>query len=248
MGKDNIIKPYGDTLNDGVVQLSFTLPVKATAEAKQAAIELCKKMGFEKVLVAHMEPMGDEFSFFVVYGQSSHEIDMSSITVPQVEHPTLNFDQVNTLIKDKIGRKLVVVGACIGYDAHTVGIDAIFNMKGFNHDWGLERYPMLAASNLRAQVTADELVTKIVELKADAVLISRVITQKDEHITELKNFLTKLNEASDVPSHLVKICGGPRISHEEAVSWGYDAGFGPGTIPSQVASYIAYELIKKGVK
>ena len=33
------IKPYGDTMNDGKTQLSFTLPVPAGAEAEEAAAE-----------------------------------------------------------------------------------------------------------------------------------------------------------------------------------------------------------------
>ena len=31
------VKPYGDTMNDGKVQLSFTLPVPAGPEAVEAA-------------------------------------------------------------------------------------------------------------------------------------------------------------------------------------------------------------------
>lgn len=41
------IKPYGDTMNDGKTQLSFTLPVPAGDEAIEAAKQLLKKMGFE---------------------------------------------------------------------------------------------------------------------------------------------------------------------------------------------------------
>ena len=33
---NNLIKPYGDTLNDGVIQVSFTLPVELSAKAKKA--------------------------------------------------------------------------------------------------------------------------------------------------------------------------------------------------------------------
>ncbi len=31
------VKPYGDTMNDGKIQLSFTLPVPIGAEAEEAA-------------------------------------------------------------------------------------------------------------------------------------------------------------------------------------------------------------------
>ena len=40
------VKPYGDTMNDGKVQLSFTLPVPCGAEAVEAAKQLLKEMGF----------------------------------------------------------------------------------------------------------------------------------------------------------------------------------------------------------
>jgi len=43
-------------------------------------------------------------------------------------------------IEENIGRDGVIVGACTGTDAHTVGIDAIMNMKGYAGHYGLERY------------------------------------------------------------------------------------------------------------
>ena len=55
-------------------------------------------------------------------------------------------------------RKLVVVGACIGTDAHTVGIDAILNIKGFAGEKGLEYYREIRVVNLGAQVLVPELV------------------------------------------------------------------------------------------
>lgn len=241
----NLVKPYGDRKNDGMMQLSFTLPVMAGDEARQAAVEYAEKLGLTKIMVAHMEAMDQNFTFFVVYASSPFEIDFSQIKVVKRENPVLSYDAVNHLIQNEIKRKLVVVGACIGSDAHTVGIDAIFNMKGYDHDWGLERYPWLKAHNLRAQVSVADLVEKVWELHADAVLISRVVTQRDEHIVELKKFLEVLAAKPNMNPQLIKICGGPRITHQEALSWGYAAGFGPGTKPSEVASFIVHEFIKK---
>lgn len=37
------VKPYGDTMNDGKVQLSFTLPIKTDEVAKEAAKLYAKK-------------------------------------------------------------------------------------------------------------------------------------------------------------------------------------------------------------
>ncbi|MGH2832314.1 MAG: OAM dimerization domain-containing protein [Solirubrobacteraceae bacterium] len=41
------VKPYADHLDDGTVQLSFTLPVPYSLTARKAAMELAGKMGFE---------------------------------------------------------------------------------------------------------------------------------------------------------------------------------------------------------
>lgn len=46
------IKPYGDTMNDGKTQLSFTLPVPAGEEAIEAAKQLLRQMGFENPLLS----------------------------------------------------------------------------------------------------------------------------------------------------------------------------------------------------
>lgn len=239
----NEIKTYGDRLGDGMIQLSFTLPLAPSPEAKEAAVQYCKKLGLDKILVTHMEGIYGGFSFFVVYARSNATVDTDTIQVIKVENPLLSFDELNKTIEEKIKRKLVVIGACIGSDAHTVGIDAMFNMKGYAHDWGFERYAWLSATNLRAQVSVEDLAKKVVELQADVVLVSRVVTQRDEHIVELKKFLEELGRTEGVNPKLIKICGGPRISHAEALSWGYDAGFGPGTKPSEVASFFVHRFL-----
>jgi beta-lysine 5,6-aminomutase beta subunit len=239
------IKLYGDRTGDGVIQLSFTLPVPKSEEAKVAAQIFAEKMGLKNAHIIHSEAMDRNYTFFVVYAQSDIEVDMAEIKVPKLEYPQYDFDTVNDMLKANFDRKVVVLGACIGSDAHTVGIDAIFNMKGYLGHYGLERYPTMKAINLRAQVDTKDLVKRIVEMQADAVLISRVVTQRDEHIMELKKFLEDLKAAEGVPPHLIKICGGPRLTHKTAAEIGYDAGFGPGTLPSQVASYIATEIVKR---
>ncbi|HLD44296.1 MAG TPA: OAM dimerization domain-containing protein, partial [bacterium] len=226
-------------------QMSFTLPAPASEEARVAARVLMEKMGFANVRVITMESLGTDFSFFVVYGASPITIDLREIDVPKLEYPQYSFIEINKMLPEKLGRKAIVLGACIGSDAHTVGIDAIFNMKGYLGDYGLERYSAFQAINLRSQVAIDDLVKKIIDMRADAVLISRVVTQRDEHISELKNFLLALQNAQNVPAHLIRVCGGPRITHQEALELGYDAGFGPGTKPSHVASYLATELVRR---
>ena len=79
------IKPYGDTMNDGKVQLSFTLPVPAGAEAEEAAKQLLKKMGFENPLVVYQKELTEGFCFMNCYGSLTHTVDYTSIHVPKVE-------------------------------------------------------------------------------------------------------------------------------------------------------------------
>jgi len=59
------------------------------------------------------------------------QLDYNAIEVPVVLHRKHPYDELNEVIRRDLGRRIVVVGACIGTDSHTTGIDAIMNMKGF---------------------------------------------------------------------------------------------------------------------
>jgi beta-lysine 5,6-aminomutase beta subunit len=240
-----IIKPYGDTLNDGAVQLSFTLPVENSPKAEEAARLFVKKLGFDEVEIAHSSKLSDNFTFFVAYGKTSISIDYDKVEV-QVVEVSMDFYQVNDYIKEHIKRKVVIVGACTGSDAHTVGIDAIMNMKGYEQHYGLERYPMIEAHNMGAQVPNEKLIEYAVKVKADAILVSQVVTQKDVHIENLTN-LIELLEAEGLRSKMVVVAGGPRISNKLALELGFDAGFGRGTYPENVASFVVEKLVERGV-
>jgi len=241
------LRPYGDIMDDGVVQLAFTLPVPYGPEAREAAVQLTQKMGFEEIKVATMEPAATGFAFFVIYGKLKHTVDYTKIKVVKVESPVHSMYEVNKIIKEKIGRKVVVLGACTGYDAHTVGIDAIINMKGFAGDYGLERYEWLDARNLGAQVLNDDLLKKAVEAGADAILVSKVVTQHNIHIKDMTDLIEKATKLG-LRDKILFIAGGPRVTHQIALECGFDAGFGTGTKPSEVASYIVDELLKRKQK
>jgi len=238
------IRPYGDTANDGRVQLSFTLPLPFGEEAKEAGRQLALKMGLENPAVCHAEAMGPDFTLIVLYGQSTHSIDMAQIKVVKPEFATMGKDEIDALIADSLGRKLVVVGACIETDAHTVGIDAIMNMKGFNGHKGLEAYHQIRALNLGAQVTSAELVARAIAERADVVLVSQVVTQKDIHIANLKALRAEI-EAAGLGKEVIVVAGGPRITHELARELGYDAGFGPGNYAEDVASFAMHEWLRR---
>ena len=240
------LKPYGDTMNGGKVQTSFTLPVKDDARGEEAARQIAKKMGLEEPNVAYLAPLDKEFTFYVVYGSCIHTVDYEHIEVKTVESSVMSMEEVNDYIRSHFGRKLVFVGASTGTDAHTVGIDAIMNRKGFAGHYGLERYEMIEAYNLGAQVENEDFVKKAVELNADVLLVSQTVTQKDVHIQNMTE-LIELLEAEGLRSRFVVICGGARITHELAKELGFDAGFGPRKFAEDVASFAVEELTRRGL-
>ena len=65
------LKPYGDTTDDGALQLSFTLPIEPSARAREAATQLVKDWGFFDVKIAHMSTIGLNYSFFVAFARIS---------------------------------------------------------------------------------------------------------------------------------------------------------------------------------
>jgi beta-lysine 5,6-aminomutase beta subunit len=239
-----VVRPYGDRRDDGVVQLSFVLPVPAGERAREAAAQLARKLGMEQVHVAHMEAAAEHYTFFVVYGRTTMAVDWSAIQVPELLTRKRGFAELNAWALREVGRRVVVLGACTGSDAHAVGIDAIMNMKGYAGDYGLERYPCFDATNLGSQVENVRLARLCQERSADAVLVSQVVTQRDVHKENARQLLDEL-EGLGIRHRVLAILGGPRIDHRLALEIGYDAGFGPGTKPSDVANFIVGEVLRK---
>jgi len=233
------VKPYGDATDDGLVQLSFTLPIAESERTRQAALEFARKMGLERAQVVHMKAMGPDFTFFIVYGATQHSVDPDELVVPEREFPDLSYQEVNRVLRESLKRQLVVVGACTGTDAHTVGLDAILSMKGFAGDHGLEYFPEMRVVNMGSQVDPADIVETVRDNDADAVLVSQVVTQRDAHIVHLKEVRDALVDA-ELRDRLILVGGGPRFNAEQAAELGYDKIFGRGTKPSEVASYLAY--------
>jgi len=248
MKKDgaNIVKAYGDRLGDGAVQLSFTLPMACSARAREAAICYAQHMGLKNINVATAEPAGDSHTFLVLYGHSNLSIDVDLLEVPEVRATERSMHEVDDLIAREFDRPLVLVGACTGTDAHTVGIDAILNMKGYAGDYGLECYAGFEVYNMGGQVCVEEFVARARSVGADALLLSKVVTQRGVHKKDATSVVAAIQEAG-LRERVVVILGGPRVDHKLALELGFDAGFGRGTRPSQVASFIVDELMRRRV-
>jgi len=204
------IKPYGDTMNDGKVQMSFTLPVACNEKGVEAALQLARKMGFVNPAVAFSEALDKEFSFYVVYGATSFSVDYTAIKVQALEIDTMDMHECEKYIEENFGREVV------------------------------------RAYNLGSQVPNEEFIKKAIELKADALLVSQTVTQKDVHIENLTN-LVELLEAEGLRDKVILIAGGARITNDLAKELGYDAGFGPGKYADDVATFILKEMVQRGM-
>ena len=211
---------------------------------KSYSKELAKKMGIINPLVADSIVLDNEFTMYVIYGEVSHDIDYTTIVVETVETDVMSKNEIEDYIEEHLDRRVVVIGASTGTDAHTVGIDAIMNMKGFAGHYGLERYRYIDTYNLGSQVENELLIKRALEVNADVLLVSQTVTQKDVHINNLVN-LVELLEAEGLRDQFIIIVGGPRITHELAKELGYDAGFGPKKFAEDVASFFVQELAKR---
>ncbi len=238
------VRPYGDDTDDGKVQVSFTLPVPSDARAEAAARDLAAQMGIGTPLVVHQSAIGPDFTFFIVYGAVPFQVDTDELVVEERPFPMLDKGEVKRRLKAALGREAVVVGASLGTDAHTVGLDAILSLKGIAGDKGLEAYPAFRVVNLRSQVRPEDLAERAEAEGADAVLVSQTVTQKEAHVHHLRDFAAAV-DARGLRGRFLMIAGGPRLTPEMAGELGYDRVFGKGTTPTEVASYLAWALSER---
>jgi beta-lysine 5,6-aminomutase beta subunit len=236
-----VVRPYADHLGDGLVQMSFTLPVPYSLAARRAALELLASMGFEEPEVVHYEALTDGYTYFVMYGRWTRSIDFASLQGEGFDIEYMSEDEIERFAERHIGRRIVVVGASTGSDTHSVGIDAMLNLKGYHGHHGLEGYHAFDTHNLGSQVPNSVLLAKAIEVDADAILVSQTVTQQNLHVHNLTE-LVEMVEAEGRRAQMILACGGPRVSNELAKELGYDAGFSKGTYPHHLATFIVREL------
>src|SRR5271167_524597 len=161
------VRPYADHLGDGLVQMSFTLPVPYSLASRRAALELAAKMGFEEPEVVHYEELTEGYTYFVMYGRCVQSVDFAALQGEGFDIEYMGEDEIERFAEKHLGRKIVVVGASTGSDTHSVGIDAMLNLKGYHSHHGLEGYKGFETYNLGSQVPNGTLLAKAIEVNAD---------------------------------------------------------------------------------
>jgi len=140
------LRPYGDTMNDGKVQMSFTLPVACNEKGIEAALQLARKMGFVNPAVAFSEALDKEFSFYVVYGATSYNVDYTAIKVQALEIDTMDMHECEKYIEENFDREVVISQTVTQKDVH---IENLTNLVELLEAEGLRDKIILIAGGAR---------------------------------------------------------------------------------------------------
>ncbi len=224
----NYVKPEVEWLGDGTVTMDMFFPLdKLTAEA--AALETGRRMGLKDVEAIHKEVMHpSEGTRIQIKGTVDFDIDISTLEIPK-EPEVMTFDELSDYISEN---PIKVVAGTVGEDEHSVGIREILDIK----HGGIEKYGV-KYEYLGTSVPIEKMLDAAIELNADAILISTVISHDGIHYKNMKK-LNDLAIEKGVRDKLILISGGTQVSPDLAVENGMDAGFSRGTKGIHVATFI----------
>ncbi len=225
------IKPEVEWLGDGIVQLDLFLPVSKRI-AEFSAIKIGKNMGLSDVEVIHKEVMHpSEGTRIQLKGRLEFTIDTDKLIIPP-EPEIMSEEEIRNAIEAK---PMKIVAGTVGEDEHSVGLREIIDIK----HGGIEKYG-IECHYLGTSVPLEKLVDSAIELNADAILMSTIISHDEIHYKSMK----KMNELcieKGIRDKVILVSGGTQVTPEIAVKSGVDAGFGRGTKGSHVATF----LVKK---
>jgi D-ornithine 4,5-aminomutase subunit beta len=132
--------------------------------------------------------------------------------------------------------KVKVVAGTIGDDEHNIGIREILDIK----HGGIEKYGINYVY-LGTSVPPEKIIDSAIEVGAQAVLASMIITHNDVHVENMKK-LHEIAVEKGVRDKLLLIVGGTQITNDLAINNYMDAGFGRGTKGNHVATFMAKKL------
>lgn len=228
---NNKIKPEMEWLGDGIILITLFLPIEERT-AEFAALEIGKKMGLKDVEVIHKEIMQEaEGTRIELKGRVDFTIDLDDLTIP--EEPEIMSDE--ELRKSIEERPMKIVAGTVGEDEHSVGLREIIDIK----HGGIEQYG-IESHILGTSVPLEKLVDAAIELDADAILSSTIISHDDIHYRNMKK-LHELCIEKGIRDKIILIAGGTQVSNELARENGMDGGFGRGTKGADVASFLIKE-------
>ena len=113
-----------------------------------------------------------------------------------------------------------IVAATVGEDEHSVGLKEVIDIK----HGGIEKFGM-EVEYLGTSVPCEKLVDAAIELNADVILASTIISHDDIHYKNMKK-LHDLAVEKGIREKVIICAGGTQVTPEIAREQGMDEGFG----------------------
>ena len=213
------IRPEMEWLADGTVMLTMFFPApKPIAEA--AALECATRMNLTECEVISREIMSPQDGTRIeVKGKVPFAIDVDSLVIPK-EPDVLSDDVIRADIER---RPMKIVAATVGEDEHSVGLREIIDIK----HGGIEKYGM-EVHYLGTSCPPEKLVNAAVELNADVIMASTIISHDDIHYKNIAK-IDSIAREMGIRDKIIFIAGGTQVTPELARKAGADEGFGRGT-------------------
>ena len=225
------IKPEMEWRGDGIIHLSMFLATEERV-AEAAALEIARRMNLKDVEVIHKEIMQEaEGTRVEVKGVFDQILDIDSLVIPP-KPELLSDDEIRAEIDAK---PMKVVCGTIGEDEHSVGLREIIDIK----HGGIEKYG-IECEYLGTSVSVEKIVNAAIELNADAILASTIISHDDVHYKNMKK-IADLCIEKGIRDEIILVAGGTQVSNDYAVDAGMDQGFGRGS----KGVHVATTLVKK---
>jgi len=231
------LKPEVEWLGDGTVTVDLFFPTDArTAEA--AALKAGANMNLVDVEVIHKEVLHPSEGTRIQFkGKVQFDINIDELIIPD-EPEIMEEDELRAFIKE---RPILTVAGTVGQDEHSVGIREVLDIK----HGGVEKYG-IKYEYLGTSVPIEKMVDAAIELNADAIMMSTIISHDDTHYKNMKKLVDYAIEKG-VRDKLVIVSGGTQVTPEIAVQNGMDAGFGRGTKGIHVATAMVNSIKERGL-
>jgi len=234
----DLVKPEMEWLADGTVMLTMFIPTNRRV-AEAVAVEIGKNLGLLSPEVINAEIMQEaEGTRIEMKGKVNFDIDVSKLVIPSEPH-YLSEDEIR---EDVAKYPLKVVCGTVGEDEHSVGLREIIDIK----HGGIERFG-IQVEYLGTSVPVEKLVDAAIELNAEVILASTIISHDNIHYKNMKR-INDLAIEKGIRDKVIIAAGGTQVVPEEAVKTGIDAGFGRNSHGIDVASFIIEERQRRRAK
>ena len=185
-------------------------------------------------MVVHAKAMGPDFTFFVVYGPVHHLVDVRDVVVVERDYPLLSPKEVNGAHQEgpapAAGRRRRLHRHRRPHRRHRRdpqhqglrgGEGPRVLLRDHRGEPRRPGRPCPTSSSRRASH------------KADAVLVSQVVTQRDAHLHNTKEMSAAFREAFPADKRPLLVVGGPRFDELATAELGVDRIFGRAPRPAR---------------